>query len=247
MLIQVFNAGSSSIKFALYQHQSKLELLKGNLEKIGEASSILSYQTSSSPSQKIELPDGCQNHKEGIRKILEIFDQEKNNPGSADLIVHRVVHGGTKYRHAALLDLEVKQFIRDMIPLARTHHPASLACIEEITEHFPEIPQAVVFDTSFHQTLPEYAWRYALPRKISDRYAIRRYGFHGISHQSVVKQAASFLETPVNKLNLITIHLGNGASISAIKKGICVDTTMGMTPLEGLVMGTRPGDLDPGI
>ena len=157
MLIQVFNAGSSSIKFALYQHQPKLELLKGNLEKIGEASSILSYQTSSSPSHKIELSDGCQNHKEGIQKILEIFDQEKNNPGSADLIVHRVVHGGTKYRHAALLDLEVKQFIRDMIPLARTHHPASLACIEEISEHFPEIPQAVVFDTSFHQTLPEYA------------------------------------------------------------------------------------------
>ena len=247
MLIQVFNAGSSSIKFALYQHQSKLELLKGNLEKIGEASSILSFQTSSSPSQKIELSDGCQNHKEGIQKILEIFVQEKNNPGSADLIVHRVVHGGTKYRHAALLDLEVKQFIRDMIPLARTHHPASLACIEEISEHFPGIPQSVVFDTSFHQTLPEYAWRYALPRKISDQYAIRRYGFHGISHQSVVKQAASFLETPVNKLNLITIHLGNGASISAIKKGICVDTTMGMTPLEGLVMGTRPGDLDPGI
>ena len=109
MLIQVFNAGSSSIKFALYQHQSKLELLKGNLEKIGEASSILSFQTSSSPSQKIELSDGCQNHKEGIQKILQIFDQEKNNPGSADLIVHRVVHGGTKYRHAALLDLEVKQ------------------------------------------------------------------------------------------------------------------------------------------
>ena len=119
MLIQVFNAGSSSIKFALYQHQSKLELLKGNVEKIGEASSILSYQTSSSPSQKIELSDGCQNHKEGIQKILEIFDQEKNYPGSADLIVHRVVHGGTKYRHAALLDLEAVSYTHLTLPTNR--------------------------------------------------------------------------------------------------------------------------------
>ena len=247
MLIQVFNTGSSSIKFALFQHQPKSKLISGILEKIGEVPSVLKFQTSLSLAKRIDFPEGCADHKTGIRHILEFLEDEGKAWGSPEMIVHRVIHGANAFRQATSLNQEVMKVIREMIPMARLHHPASLTCIKEITRRFPEIPQTVVFDTSFHQTLPEYAWRYALPREVCKEHGIRRYGFHGISHQSALKQASEFLGKPISKLNMITLHLGNGASISAIEQGRCVDTTMGMTPLEGLVMGTRPGDLDPGI
>ena len=247
MLIQVFNAGSSSIKFNLYQFNPKLELLSGILEKVGEVPSFLKYQTSIAEEQIIEYQEGCLDHQTGVKHILEILEHEGKRWGRPSVIAHRVVHGGNEFQKAVFLDQDVIQFIREMIPLARIHHPASLACIEEITKKFPEIPQTAVFDTSFHQTMPEKAWRYALPRKVSEEHNIRRFGFHGISHQSMMSQAADFMNKTVSELNLITIHLGNGASIAAINHGQCVDTSMGMTPLEGLIMGARPGDLDPGV
>ena len=188
------------------------------MDKVGEVPSFLKLKKSTADEKIIEYKEGCLDHQTGVRHILEILEQEWKSWDLPSVISHRVIHGGNKFQEAVFLDQDVIQFIQEMIPLARIHHPASLACIEEITKIFPEIPQTVVFDTSFHQTMPEKAWRYALPRKVSEEHRIRRYGFHGISHQSVMRQTADFMNKPVSELNLITIHLGNGASIAAINQ-----------------------------
>jgi acetate kinase len=162
-------------------------------------------------------------------------------------IGHRVVHGGERFRQPARIDSEVIGNIRDMIPLAPLHNPANLMGIEVAMQVAPDAAQVAVFDTAFHQTLPPCAWHYALPRSLYTEYQVRRYGFHGTSHHYVAKQAADFLGIPFHQVNLITLHLGNGASATAIRNGESIDTSMGMTPLEGLVMGTRCGDIDPAI
>lgn len=169
------------------------------------------------------------------------------NPGELSGIGHRVVHGGEKFKEPTRITPEVLAAIQALIPLAPLHNPANLLGIEVALESAPSVPQVAIFDTAFHQSLPPYAYRYAIPRKLYEAHQVRRYGFHGTSHRYVAKKAAEFLGRPLDSLNLISLHLGNGASAAAIQNGKCIDTSMGLTPLEGLIMGTRCGDLDPAI
>lgn len=247
MFILVINSGSSSIKFQLLQMADEMLQLSGLLERIGEARAELSLHLGDTPEQHsvVEAPD----HDHGMTLILDALKASglltDARPLSA--IGHRVVHGGEAFRAPALLDDASIQQIRDCIPLAPLHNPANLAGIEACRRLFPDLPQVAVFDTAFHQDMPESAWRYAVPEAWYRQYGVRRYGFHGTSHAYVARQAAAWLGRPLEQCNLISLHLGNGASVSAIQQGRCRDTSMGMTPLEGLVMGSRSGDIDPAI
>lgn len=247
MFILVINSGSSSIKFQLLQMEDESLPLSGVLERIGEGEARLTLKPGDgSPRQdRVEAAD----HDQGMTLILDALEASglltDTRPLSA--IGHRVVHGGERFRAPALLDEASIGQIRDCIPLAPLHNPANLAGIEACRRLFPDLPQVAVFDTAFHQDMPESAWRYAVPDDWYARYGVRRYGFHGTSHAYVARQAAAWLRRPLERCNLISLHLGNGASVSAIAQGRCRDTSMGMTPLEGLVMGTRSGDIDPAI
>ncbi|MCB1772014.1 MAG: acetate kinase [Gammaproteobacteria bacterium] len=247
MLILVINSGSSSIKFQLLDMEDESLPLSGVLERIGESSAELSIISGdgSTRSQFVDAPG----HDQGMTLILDALRSSavltEGRPLTA--IGHRVVHGGETFRAPVLLDDVSLEQVRDCIPLAPLHNPANLAGIEACRRLFPGLPQVAVFDTAFHQDMPESAWRYAVPDDWYRRYGVRRYGFHGTSHAYVARQAATWLGRPLEQCNLITLHLGNGASISAIEQGRCRDTSMGMTPLEGLVMGSRSGDIDPAI
>ena len=247
MFILVINSGSSSIKFQLLSMEDESCPLSGLLERIGESKAELSMNFEASPGQHEQVV--ASDHDQGMTVILTALKDSalltEDKPLSA--IGHRVVHGGESFCEPALLDETRIQQIRDCIPLAPLHNPANLAGIDACQRLFPELPQVAVFDTAFHQHMPESAWRYAVPDEWYQEYGVRRYGFHGTSHAYVAGQAAKWLEKPLEQCNLITLHLGNGASICAIEKGRCRDTSMGMTPLEGLVMGTRSGDVDPAI
>jgi acetate kinase len=222
-------------------------LLSGLLERIGEAKAELTLDLEDGSCQQHEV--AAANHDQGMTVILEALRNSKvlteSRPLSA--IGHRVVHGGEAFCEPAMLDKTSIQQIRDCIPLAPLHNPANLAGIEACQRLFPDLPQVAVFDTAFHQDMPETSWRYAVPDDWYQQYGVRRYGFHGTSHAYVAAQAAKWLQRPLEQCNLISLHLGNGASICAIEQGRCRDTSMGMTPLEGLVMGTRSGDIDPAI
>jgi acetate kinase len=247
MFILVINSGSSSIKFQLLQMEDESLQFSGLLERIGEAHAELSLNPGDGSGQRI--PVSAPGHDQGMTLILDALRASalltEARPLSA--IGHRVVHGGETFRAPVLLDDVSIQRIRDCIPLAPLHNPANLAGIEACRRLFPGLPQVAVFDTAFHQDMPESAWRYAVPDNWYQSYGVRRYGFHGTSHAYVARQAAAWLGRPPEQCNLITLHLGNGASISAIEGGRCRDTSMGMTPLEGLVMGSRSGDIDPAI
>ena len=199
--------------------------------------------------EKLEQAAPVADHAEGFDRIFETFKSTGALKDSDKLygIGHRVVHGGEAFHKPTLITNEVIETIREQVPLAPLHNPANLLGIEAVFARRPDIPQVAIFDTAFHQTIPAYAFQYALPVDLARTYQIRRYGFHGTSHLYVAKTAARYLGRPLEKLNLITCHLGNGASICAIRNGQSVDTSMGMTPLEGLIMGTRSGDIDPGI
>lgn len=231
MTILVINAGSSSIKYQLFDMQRQLPLATGMIDRIGEPAAPVA------------------NHHQALEQVVA---QLSSSGALASLdqltaIGHRVVHGGERFSQPVLIDDEVIQAIRAMIPLAPLHNPANLEGIEVMQGLCPGVPQVAVFDTAFHQSMPDYAFRYALPERLYRDYQVRRYGFHGTSHHYVAKQAAEFLSTELNSLNLITLHLGNGCSAAAIEAGHCIDTSMGMTPLEGLMMGTRCGDIDPAL
>jgi len=232
MKILVINTGSSSIKYQLFEMSGPTVLAAGVLERIGEAG-------------------GLRDHRAGMENIVRLLTDPKrgviHDASEIAAVGHRVVHGGEDFREPAIIDESVLAAIRRNVPLAPLHNPANLVGIEVARALFPGVPQVAVFDTAFHQTLPPRAFHYGLPRKLYEQHRIRRYGFHGSSHQFVAKEAARLLGRPLTELNMITIHLGNGASITAIAKGQSVDTSMGMTPLEGLLMGTRSGDLDPSI
>ena len=222
MLILVLNSGSSSIKYKLFdvEEQSEKLLDKGLVERIGE-----------------KIPG----HKEAINLIL-------NKIGTKiEAVGHRVVHGGDRFSKSVLIDTNVIKAIEDFTELAPLHNPPSLLTINESRKILSNIPHVAVFDTAFYYDMPECAYMYAIPYKFYEKYKIRKYGFHGTSHRYVSSQAASLLKRPLNKLKLITCHLGNGCSITAVNGGKAIDTSMGFTPLEGLVMGTRSGDLDPAI
>lgn len=246
MKILVLNAGSSSIKYSLIAPDEQQSLLTGLIERIGESLAIHRYRSQEGSEQKVEKQ--IADHPHALRELFAVLnDSGAIKPGELAGIGHRVVHGGETFRQPARIDAEVIAQIEAMIPLAPLHNPANLLGIREAMRLMSEVPQVAVFDTAFHQTLPDYAYRYALPEPLYRQNGVRRYGFHGTSHRYVANQAAEFLGKPLSEINLITLHLGNGASVTAIRDGISIDTSMGMTPLEGLMMGTRSGDIDPAI
>jgi acetate kinase len=251
MKVMVLNAGSSSIKYQIFDMRDSSVLTSGLLEQIGEASSRLKYKwTNGEGKTKEAVEEGCvADHSEGLKLILDITLKLGVIHDLNELagIGHRVVHGGEAFWKPTLIVDKVVDAVRGMIPLAPLHNPANLIGIEVSRRLCPAVPQVAVFDTAFHQTMPPHAYHYALPYNFYKELRVRRYGFHGTSHHYVAKQCAIYLGKPLSSCNLVTLHLGNGTSTAAIKDGESIDTSMGMTPLEGLVMGTRCGDLDPSI
>lgn len=251
MKILVINSGSSSIKYQLFNMTDKTVLASGLLEQIGEDGSRLTHRTriSDDEMEAIVKTDPVPDHREGFQQIGAVLGESGAlmDTGELDGIGHRVVHGGEVFRKPTLIDEKVIDTIRELIPLAPLHNPANLLGIEVTLQQAPGVPQVAVFDTAFHHAMPEYAYRYAIPEDLYKAHQVRRYGFHGSSHRYVARQAAQYLESPLSTLNMITLHLGNGASMAAVAGGISIDTSMGMTPLEGLIMGTRCGDIDPAI
>lgn len=248
MKILVINCGSSSVKFKLFQVAGGdfSVLAAGLVERIGESTSRLKL---SWPGGEIEDDRRVASHHRALETIEELLVDRQILPDFSSLyaIAHRVVHGGEKFQRPVVIDDEVTAAIRALIPLAPLHNPYNLDGIEALREKAPRVRQVAVFDTAFHQAMPESSYLYPLPYDLYQSHGVRRYGFHGISHGYLVKTAAGFMGRPAGDLCIITLHLGNGASAAAVRNGKCVDTSMGLTPLEGLVMGTRGGDLDPGI
>lgn len=249
MKVLVINAGSSSLKYQLLDTQTEAVLAKGLAERIGIEGSKVSYKPEGG--EKITREMDLPTHAEAISVVLSLLTDPEvgaiRSMEEIDAVGHRVVHGGEKFADSALITPEVKAAIRECIPLAPLHNPANLTGIEACEKAIPHVPQVAVFDTAFHQTMPKQAYLYALPYELYEKYGVRRYGFHGTSHAYVSKRAAEFLGRPVEDLKIVTCHLGNGSSLAAVKGGRCVDTSMGMTPLAGVPMGTRSGDIDPAI
>jgi acetate kinase len=249
MKIFVINCGSSSLKYKLFDMRDEDVLAEGIIERIGIENSFLKYEKKEGTDIKIE--HDIPTHKEGIELLIETLLSDEHgvleDMDEIKAVGHRVAHGGEKFAHSTLIDEEVMKEIEDISDLAPLHNPANLMGITVCKELMPETPQVAVFDTAFHQTMPAEAYTYAIPYKYYEKYGIRRYGFHGTSHGYVAARAAKMMDKNIEDLNIVTCHLGNGASIAAVKKGQSVDTSMGFTPLEGLVMGTRCGDIDPAI
>lgn len=248
MRILTINTGSSSIKFQLYNMKSESLHVTGRIESIGDknAEVIYKHYGMTGDTEEYRYKRSIQDHQQGLNILFQLLDK-LNQLNTLDAVGHRVVHGGESLHEAVVIDDKVKNAIYETKSLAPLHSTANLTGIDLAQKLFPAIPHVAVFDTAFFHSLPLQTSQYALSVKLSQQHHIRRYGFHGISHQSVTKQAANFLSQPINSLRLITCHLGNGASMAAIRYGECIDTSMGMTPLEGLIMGTRSGDLDPSI
>ncbi len=249
MSLLVLNSGSSSIKFKLFETDENRVLASGMIEKIGEAEGAVRIDYGDRHPKVLVQSMVISDHHAGfilLQKLLQTLNIVEDFNTLAG-IGHRVVHGGESFHAAVLIDTGVIAQIRRLIPLAPLHNPSNLAGIEVMQQLAPGVKQIAVFDTAFHQSMPEEAYLYALPFDLYEKEHIRRYGFHGTSHAFVAKAAAAYLERPLSSLNLITLHLGNGVSATAIQGGESVDTTMGMTPLAGLMMGTRSGDIDPAI
>lgn len=249
MNILVINCGSSSLKFQLINADNEKLIAKGLCERIGIDGSRISYTPDGGEKEEREVPMGS--HTDAIRLVLEALTNEKTGVVKSldeiGAVGHRIVHGGEKFAKSTLIDNEVLAAIEACNDLAPLHNPANLIGINACRELMPDTPMAAVFDTAFHQTMPDKAYMYGLPYEYYEKYKIRRYGFHGTSHSYVSKKAAEVLGRKYEDLKIIVCHLGNGASVSAVMHGRCVDTSMGMTPLEGLIMGTRSGDIDPAI
>ena len=249
MKVLVVNCGSSSIKYQLRQLPENQALAVGIVERIGERGSALEHQWRDQPKRRrdVEVSD----HHQGMTRILEtLTGQQSAGPTDRHEIAavgHRVVHGGEKFSKAVRIDQDVIRSIEEYADLAPLHNPPNLVGIRAAMQALPEAAQVACFDTAFHATLPEVAYLYALPYEFYQRYGIRRYGFHGTSHRYVTSRAAAFLRLKRSEINCLTCHLGNGCSITAVRRGRSVDTSMGLTPLEGLLMGTRSGDFDPAI
>ena len=251
MKILVLNAGSSSIKFQLFNMDHSSVMANGLVEQIGESESNarIKYNDINGAEQKKEVKGCVSNHEAALKLMSNLLIESGviKDLNELDGIGHRVVQGGASFSKPVLVDEWVVSEIDRLIPLAPLHNPGHLAGIKVSLEQSPKVPQVVVFDTAFHSSLPKHAYLYAIPYKLYEDLKIRRYGFHGTSHHYIVKEAAKYLNKDVNSLNAITLHLGNGASMSAVRNGKSVDTSMGLTPLEGLIMGTRSGDIDPAV
>ena len=245
-LVLVLNSGSSSVKFALLTPDTGERVLGGLAEQVGTPEAVLRIRRYPGEATSEPLRDGS--YQAVISRILDyLAGAATDSPARLLGVGHRVVHGGDRFSASTLVDDEVIAAIREFTRLAPLHNPANLAGIEAISALRPELPQVAVFDTAFHHTMPAAAFRYAVPEEWYTRHGVRRYGFHGTSHRFVSERAAALLGRPPGELRLVTAHLGNGCSAAAIRDGVSVDTTMGLTPMEGLVMGTRSGDVDPGI
>ena len=249
MKILVLNCGSSSIKYQLIDMQTENLIAEGIVEKIGEDIALFTYKSTRFTKKKREMV--IDNHEQGLQLILEALIDPVTGVLSGldeiDAVGHRLVHAGEHYSDAVVVTDDVIRVLQECVSLAPLHNPANLIGIEAVKVNMPNCPQCGVFDTAFHQTMPAMAYLYPLPLEFYTSHKIRRYGFHGTSHKYVSLKAADYLKRPVEELKMITCHLGNGASITAIKNGQSVDTSMGFTPLEGLMMGTRCGDIDPAI
>ena len=248
MKILVLNCGSSSVKYKLIESDSKEVLAEGGVEKIGLPDSFLKFKRpdGSKGIITVNMPDA----KAAVSEVLKVLTDPKEgvikNFDEIQAVGHRVVHGMEKFNKSVLITPEVEEKIKECYTVAPLHNPANMAGIDAVSEILPDVPQVAVFDTAFHQTMPAKAYMYALPYEDYEKYGVRRYGFHGTSHRYVSRRACEFLGVPYDTQRIITCHIGNGGSITAIKDGISVDTSMGLTPTEGLMMGTRVGDVDPG-
>lgn len=253
MKLLIINSGSSSIKYQLLSMEKEAVLATGLVERIGEAMGLIkcTFFPCSQQERKMEQEELVANHKEGMLRVIDLLcDPEDGiiaDTKEIDALGHRVVHGGEAFHQPTLITDEVVAAIEENIPLAPLHNPPNLDGIRVARELFPDAPQVAIFDTAFHQSMPSQAFLYALPRELYEKHRVRRYGFHGTSHAYVAAECAKMLGKPLDDCNLVTVHLGNGSSMTAIENGKSVDTTLGMTPLEGLVMGTRCGDVDPAL
>ena len=247
MKILVLNCGSSSIKYALYNMTDKSVITSGGIEKIGLPDSFINVKLNGEK-HKMERP--ISEHTAGVQWIFEVLTTGDyavlKSLEELDAVGHRMVHGGEKFNKSVLLTPEVMEAFTACNDLAPLHNPANIKGVNAVSALLPNIPQVGVFDTAFHQTMPDYAYMYALPYELYEKYGVRRYGFHGTSHRYVSQRVCEFLGCEAEGKKIITCHIGNGASIAAVKDGKCVDTSMGLTPLEGLIMGTRSGDIDAG-
>ncbi|MEE9442684.1 MAG: acetate kinase [candidate division Zixibacteria bacterium] len=249
MMILVLNCGSSSVKYQLIDMEKELALAKGSVERIGMSASVLTHIPHDRPQRKIsrEILD----HIQAIDQVIIMLLSEKygviSDKSEINAVGHRVVHGGERFTEPVLVTRDLMGEIRNLIELAPLHNPHNIRGINAAKKNLPDIPQVAVFDTAFHHRIPPHAHIYGIPYQLYKKYAIRRYGFHGPSHQFVSQIAAEKLGKPIEELKMITCHLGNGASMAAVDGGVSIDTTMGFTPLEGLLMGTRSGDADPAI
>ena len=245
--ILVLNCGSSSIKYALYDMTDQSVITSGGIEKIGLPDSFITVKLNGEK-HKMEKP--VKEHTEGVQWIFEVLTQGEyavlKSLDELDAVGHRMVHGGEKFNKSVLLTPEVMEAFAACNDLAPLHNPANIKGVNAVSALLPNIPQVGVFDTAFHQTMPDYAYMYALPYELYQKYGVRRYGFHGTSHRYVSQRVCEFLGVKPEGKKIITCHIGNGASIATVKDGKCVDTSMGLTPLEGLIMGTRSGDIDAG-
>lgn len=249
MKVLVINCGSSSLKYQVLDMTNESVLAKGLVERIGIEGALISHEKIGMDKFKLVTP--MESHKDAIKLVLEaVLDENHGVVKSMDeigAVGHRVVHAGEKYANSVLITPEVIKALEECVELAPLHNPPNLLGISACQELMPSTPMVAVFDTAYHQTMPPESYIYAIPYEYYEKYGIRRYGFHGTSHKYVAERTAEILGERIQDLKIITCHLGNGASVSAIKRGVCIDTSMGFTPLEGLVMGTRSGDIDPAI
>ena len=249
MKVLVINCGSSSLKYQVLDMQNETLECKGLVERIGMDGSVITHEKTGMDKFKLEVP--MENHKDAIGHVLDAIQDADHgvvkSMSEIGAVGHRVVHAGEKFARSVLITDEVIKALEECTPLAPLHNPPNLLGIAACQELMPGTPMVGVFDTAFHQTMPPESYLYAIPYEYYTKYHIRRYGFHGTSHKYVSRRAAEMLNVDLEDLKIITCHLGNGASVSAIKHGKCIDTSMGFTPLEGLVMGTRSGDIDPAL
>lgn len=249
MIILALNCGSSSVKYKLFHWEKRQTITKGIVDRVGIPGSSIDFEIPGKGEKQIKKD--CPDHRTALKLIIETIAHGEHavikDLSEISAVGHRVVHGGEKFKSSVLIDEEVIDAIRSVQDLAPLHNPPNIAGIEAAKEVMPEAPHIAVFDTAFHQTMPEHSFLYSVPYEWYGMYGVRRYGFHGTSHLYVSRRAAVILNKKPSETNLITMHIGNGVSITAVKEGISVDTSMGMTPLEGAVMGTRCGDIDPAI
>ncbi len=247
MKILVLNCGSSSIKYALYNMDDQSVITSGGIEKIGLSDSFITIKLNG---EKFRMERPIEEHTAGVQFIFEVLTTGDHavlkSLNELDAVGHRMVHGGEKFNKSVILTPEVMEAFAECNDLAPLHNPANIKGVNAVKALLPDIPQVGVFDTAFHQTMPDYAYMYALPYELYKKYGVRRYGFHGTSHRYVSQRVCEYLGIKPEGSRIITCHVGNGASIAAVKDGKCVDTSMGLTPLEGLMMGTRSGDIDAG-